>query len=314
MPKVLITSRSFGQVSSEPIDLLRENNIQFEFMSGKYDENKFINYLEDCDALIIGAHELSPGAVAKAKKLKLVCKHGTGLDNIDLKLAKQKNIMVTNVPASNSDAVADVTVALMLDVARKISVAAASVKSGKWEKVIGRDVCNKSLGLIGFGAIARKVAQRCRGFGMRIYAYDPFVKDLDEPFKDIQLVSFEKLLENSDFISVHVPLTKDTKDLISTKQLSQMKKGSYLFNTSRGGVVNEKALYTYLTNGHLAGAGLDVTEEEPPTGNPLIELDNVTVLPHIGMYSVEAIGKVSLVCAQNVVRLFKGEKLCHQVV
>ena len=314
MPKLLITSRSFGQVSSEPIDLLKKNNIEVIFMQGDYEEEKFINLLTDCDALIIGSHKLSVRALEKAKKLKIVCKHGSGLDNIDLELAKKFNIKVTNVPGMNSNAVADLTIGLMIDLARRLSYAAASVKGYKWEKVIGEDVYSKTLGLIGFGAIAKNVARRAKGFNMTMYAYDPFVKKLPDEFSNVILTSLDDVMRQSDFVSIHVPLSNDTYNLIDENELKLLKRGSYIINTSRGGILNEAALYKYLINGHIKGAGLDVTEKEPPFGSALLSLSNVIILPHIGMYSVEAIGSVSLICAQNVVRMFSGEDLLYRVV
>lgn len=314
MSKILITSRSFGRVTSEPVNLLKENDIEFDFMGEPYEEGKFINLLQGCDALIIGSHELTEQAIKEAKNLKLVCKHGAGLDNIDLDLAKEYDIKVTNVPGINSEAVADLTMGLMIDVARKILYAAAVVKEEKWEKVIGEDVCNKTLGLIGFGAIGKSVARRARGFGMKIYVNDPFVKKLPEEFSETTLAPLKEVIKKADFLSIHVPLTKDTYNLITADEMKLMKKGSYIINTSRGGIVNEEALYKYIDNGHIKGAGLDVTEKEPPFGSPLLSLDNVTILPHIGMYSVEAIGSVGLVCAQNVVKMFKGEELLNRVV
>jgi D-3-phosphoglycerate dehydrogenase len=311
---VLITSRSFGQVSEEPLNLLKKNNFEVNFYNETYDEEKFINMIGNYDALIIGAHEFSRKAIERARRLKIVCKHGAGLDNIDLEAARQHNIMITNVPATNSNAVADIAFGLMLDVARQISYGAGRVKQGSWDRIIGTDVCNKTLGLIGFGAIARNVAKRAAGFGMNVLAYDPFVNNLSDEFSYIKLVSFEEVIMQADFLSIHVPLNENTRNLIAQQQLDMMKKGSFIINTSRGGIVNEEDLYTYLTNGHLAGAGLDVTEKEPPTGSPLLRLDNVTILPHIGMYSKEAINAVSLICARNVVKMFNGELLENIVI
>jgi len=306
--RVLITSRSFGQVSDEPLDILKENGMEVDFLNEAYDEQKFLNTIGNYDALIIGAHEFSEKAIKKAVKLKIVCKHGAGIDNIDLGAAKKCNLCVTNVPATNSNAVADLAFGLMLDVARKISFAASEVKSGLWKNVIGTDVCNKTLGLVGFGAIARNVAKRAAGFGMSVLAYDPYVAALPKGYSNVRLASFEEVIKQADFLSMHIPLNDETRNLIDKKQLAMMKRGSFIINTSRGGIINENALYEYLKNGHLAGAGLDVTEKEPPTGSPLLTLDNVTIVPHIGMYSREAINAVSTVCARNVVKMFKGEQ------
>jgi D-3-phosphoglycerate dehydrogenase len=312
--RVLITSRSFGQVSEEPLNILKENSIEVDFQNDEYNEEKFQSIIGNYDALIIGAHEFSPKAMEKAKKLKIICKHGAGLDNINLEAAKKYNIRVTNVPATNSNAVADLAFGLMLDVARKISFAASRVKDGLWERVIGTDVCYKTLGVIGFGAIAKNVAKRAGGFGMKVLAYDPYVTDLPDGFPHVSLVTFEDVIKQSDFISVHVPLNDATRNLIGREQMEMMKKGAFIINTSRGGIVNEEALYEYLKNGHLAGAGLDVTEKEPPTGSPLLTLDNVTVVPHIGMYSKEAINAVSVICARNVVKMLNNEQPDHIVV
>lgn len=305
--KVLITSRSFGQVSDKPLNILKENGMEVVFENKTYDEKKFNNIIGDYDALIIGSHQFSEIAMKNAQKLKIVCKHGAGLDNIDLKLAKEHNIIVTNTPGTNSNAVADLAFSLMLDVARKISFGASQVKKGAWEKIIGLDVYKKNLGLIGFGSIARNVAKRAIGFDMDVYAYDPFIKKLPKEFSNVKLVSFEEVLKKADFLSIHVPLTDETKSLIAKDQMKMMKKGSFIINTSRGGIVNEADLYDFLREGHLAGAGLDVTEKEPPTGSPLLTLDNVTIVPHIGMYSKEAINAVSMICAQNIVKIFNGE-------
>lgn len=312
--KVLITSRSFGQVSEEPLNILKENGIEVDFQNDEYNEEKFQSIIGNYDALIIGAHEFSSKAMEKAKKLKIICKHGAGLDNINLEAARKYNIRVTNVPATNSNAVADLAFGLMLDVARKISFAASRVKDGLWERVIGTDVCYKTLGVIGFGAIGKNVAKRAGGFGMKVLAYDPYVTDLPDGFPHVSLVTFEDVIKQSDFISVHVPLNDATRNLIGREQMEMMKKGAFIINTSRGGIVNEEALYEYLKNGHLAGAGLDVTEKEPPTDSPLLTLDNVTVVPHIGMYSKEAINAVSVICARNVVKMLNNEQPDHIVV
>ncbi len=312
--KVLITSRSFGQVSEEPLNILKENGMEVEFYNQSYDEERFRNIIGRYDALIIGAHRFSEEAMQKAGQLKIICKHGAGLDNIDLELARKYRLRVTNVPGTNSNAVADLVLGLMLDVARKISFGANEVKKGMWGKIIGTDVCGKTLGLIGFGAIARNVAKRAAGFDMEVLAYDPYIDALPEGFTRVRLAALEEVIEQADFLSLHVPLNGETKNLISFEQMGRMKKGSFIINTARGGIVNEADLYEHLQSGHMAGAGLDVTAQEPPTGSPLLTLDNVTIVPHIGMYSKEAINAVSVVCAKNVVKMFQGETPDYIVV
>lgn len=306
--KVLITSRSFGEIDDRPYQLLAQAGIETEKLVGKYDSDRFADALADCEALIIGAHPLEERALRGATKLKIVCKHGAGLDNIDLAMAKRYGITVTNVPGTNSDAVADLALGLMLAVSRKISLAANAVKNGIWEKFIGSDVCGKRLGLVGFGAIARNVARRAQGFGMEIWAYDPYITEPPKAFANVKMKSFAELLPACDFLSFHVPLTDDTRGMLSADGFSKMKPGSIVINTSRGGVVEEEALLAALQSGKIAGAGLDVVAGESAE-TPLAALENVVITPHIGMYSKEAISAVGWICAQNVVAALTGGDL-----
>lgn len=308
MKRVLVTSRSFGQVSEEPMALLLEDGIAVDRVneSGLLNESKFKTLISSYDGIIIGADLLTAAVLQEASQLKIICKHGTGVDNIDLKKAREQGITVTNVPGMNADAVADTTIGLMLDVARKLSYAARRVREGKWERIIGTDVCGKTLGILGFGAVGKRVAKRALGFGMRILVFDPVLKELPKEYENCVKVSLEELLPAADFVTVHVPLSVDTKYLINAPRMKQMKKGGILINTARGGIVDETALYEAILCGHLAGAGLDVVEHEPAIGNPLLELDSVTIVPHIASYSVEAINAVSMVCARNIVTALRG--------
>lgn len=305
--KVLITSRTFGQISEEPIKILKKSNIIIDFQNLKYDPVKFMETISEYDAIIIGSHNFTREAMKKASKLKIICKHGVGVDNIDLATARELGICVTNVPGVNANAVADLTFGLILDVARKISYSASEVKKGNWNRIIGTDVCFKTLGIIGLGAIGKNVARRAQSFNMDILAYDPFITEISEELPQVKMMGLDEVIRQSDFLTIHTPLNDNTKHLIGKEQIASMKKGSFLFNTSRGGIVDESALYDSIKNGNLAGAGLDVTEKEPPIGSPLLKLDNVTIVPHIGMYSKEAINKVSVVCANNIVKIFSGE-------
>lgn len=314
--KVLITSRSFGKISEEPMNILKNAGFEVTIMGKDFDQARFEAEIPGYDALIIGAHEFSPQVMASCPKLKIICKHGAGLDNIHLDKAKELGITVCNVPGTNSNAVADLTFGLMLAVARNIVCTDRWVHEGKWQTAIGVDVCYKTLGLMGLGAIAKNVARRAIGFGMKILAYDPYVKELPDEFKGhVTLCGKEEVIAGCDFLSLHLPLNDETRNMISSAQLSRMKQGSYVINCARGGIVNENDLYQALVSGHIAGAAMDVSEVEPmDTKNPLLTLDNVIVTPHIGMYSKEAIGAVSLICAQNVAACAKGEELQHKVV
>jgi D-3-phosphoglycerate dehydrogenase len=312
--KVLITSRSFGSVGNEPIEVLRHNGIEAHFTKGPglLGEDEFIKALTGFKALIVGNDKVTAKVLAHSPELAIICKHGTGVDNIDVKAAQENNVTVTNVPATNADAVADLTFGLMLDVARRISFAAGTVKHGKWAKVTGVDVCGKCLGLIGLGAIGKRVAKRALGFDMRVIAFDPMIEKAPDGMK-IEILSFEEVIKQCDFLSLHIPLNDKTKNLISHKEMAMMKKGSFIINAARGGVLDEQALYENLVSGHIKGAGLDVTENEPPVGSPLLDLENVTISPHMASHSIEAINAVSVACAKNVVSFFSGAEIVNIV-
>ena len=304
MKKVLITSRSFGQASKVPFEILESAGISYTMMGADYSDTGFSKIIANYDALIIGGHKFDSTDMERCKNLKIIAKHGAGLDNIHLNKAKEMGITVTSVPAMNSEAVADLAFSLILDISRGVSMTNSQVRSGRWNIYIGRDVYSKTLGLIGFGAIAKCVARRARGFSMKVLAHDPFISEVPEEFSDIAtLCDFETATTQSDIVSVHVPLTDQTKNMFNKETILKMKKAAVLVNTGRGGTVNEADLYNCMKGGHLLGAALDVTGVEPiEHGNPLLTLENVTITPHIGMYTAEAVSAVSVVCANNIVK------------
>jgi len=314
--KVLITSRSFGRIGDSARNLLLNGGFEISNISADFHQEEFERMIPEFDALIIGAHDFSEADMERCPKLKIICKHGVGLDNIHLSKAKELGIAVCNAPGTNSNAVADLTFGLMLSVARKIGYSSSLVRQGVWKSHIGEDVCGKTLGLLGFGAIAKNVARRAKGFGMKVLAYDPFVPVLPEEFEGhVRLCTMDKVITTCDFLSVHVPLTPQTRNIISTEALAKMKQGAYVINTARGGIVDEQALYEALVSGHLNGAAMDVVEREPMQAeHPLLSLPNVVVTPHIGMYSKEAINAVSEICARNVVACAEGKELLNRVV
>lgn len=316
MKKVLVTSRSFGKVSTEPMDLLQQAGLEVTLLGTDYTDEKFNEVIADYDALIIGAHPFPTEIMEKCKKLQIIAKHGAGLDNIVLPAAKEQNITVTNVPAMNSNAVADMTLAHMLNICRNLSVCADQVKQGKWATRVGRDMFGKTLGLIGFGAIAKNVARRVQGFSMKVIAYDPYVTEVPEEFASfVRLGTLDEVMEGGDFVSIHVPLTNETRDMFNYDSMLRMKSGAFLINMGRGGIINEADLYKVLKEGHLGGAAMDVTEFEPiQKDNPLLTLENCVITPHIGMYSFEAINAVSVACAKNVVKKLSGETPDYVVV
>lgn len=304
--KVLVTSRSFGKISEEPVNLLKENGIEVDFITEPKEEG-VLEVIEKYNAMVVGNDKVTRRILEKAKNLKIICKHGVGVDNIDLESAKEFGITVTNVPSTNSDAVADLAFGLIIDIARRITATSCRVKNGNWEPLIGVDVHHKVLGIVGLGAIGKRVAKRAKGFDMTILAYDPYIDKLSDEISFVELVSLEEVLKNADFLTIHAPLTDKTKGLIGEREILMMKKGSFIVNTAREGIIDESALYKYLKEGHLGGAGLDVVDKNSPVKDLLLSLDNVIILPHMGMYSKETINSVSMACAKNIVKMFRGE-------
>ncbi|GJQ37011.1 MAG: hydroxypyruvate reductase [Anaerolineaceae bacterium] len=239
--------------------------------------------------------------------LKVIVRGGAGLDTIDHEYAKQKGIVVMNTPLANSKSVAELAIGYMLMLARSLFTASATMKAEKWEKKTfnGDEIGGKTLGLIGIGNIGREVAKRAIAMEMSVVAYDPYVKETD---KGIKLVSLDELLAQADYISLHLPKTKESANMISKEQFAKMKNGVRIVNCARGGIVNEEALHEALTSGKVAGAALDVFNEEPPTDWKLAKLDNVIASPHIGAATKEAQARVGAEVAEKLIAFSKNGK------
>jgi D-3-phosphoglycerate dehydrogenase len=311
-PKVYITSRSFGQRCEEAIKLLESlAEVKRNPYGRALNEQELLKIVSDIDAIIVGHDKIDRKIIEHAKKLKIIARHGIGVDNIDLQAATDHNIVVTYAPHANADAVADFTIGLALCLARQIPQAHMSMSECKWEsaKFIGVELSGKTLGIVGLGEIGYRVAKRAKSFDMKVIYWSRRRKMGLEKELSIQYVEFENLLRESDFITLHVALTDETRGLIGEKEFSLMKKTAYLINTARGPVVNEKALYKALKDGQISGAAIDVYSEEPPNfEDPLLKLHNVIKTPHVAAYTVEAISRMDLMNAQDLFRFFKGEK------
>ena len=246
--------------------------------------------------------------IEKADNLQIIARAGVGVDNIDLDAATEKGIMVVNSPESTSVTVAEHTMGLILSMARKISIADKSVKDGKWEKkqFMGVELRNKTLGVIGMGRIGSQVVNRCKAFGMDAMAYDPYLPEEVAKQMGVGLTDLETVLKNSDFITIHVPLTPETKHSISTEQFEIMKDGAFIVNCARGGIIDEDALYDALVNNKIGGAALDVYEEEPPKDSKLFGLDNIVLTPHIAASTKEAQRDAAIIVADEIIELAKG--------
>jgi glyoxylate reductase len=249
-----------------------------------------------------------------APKLKIVSQLAVGFDNIDIPEATKRGIYVTNTPEVLTDTTADFAWALLMAIARRVAEADRYVRTGQWKvgwhpnMMTGRDVYGATIGIVGAGRIGYAVAQRAKGFDMKILFYDVIPRPEMEKL-GAKKVDIDTLLKESDFVSIHVPLMKETHHLMNEQKLRLMKKTAYLVNNSRGPVVDEKALYKALKEGWIAGAGLDVFEQEPtPVDNPLLKLDNIVVAPHISSASLETRSKMAEMVADNLIAFFEGKK------
>jgi len=237
--------------------------------------------------------------------LKVIVRGGVGLDTIDAEYARSKGITVMNTPKASSASVAELAIGYMFALARSIVKATSTMKAEKWEKKSfeGDELGGKTLGLIGIGNIGKEVAKRANALGMTVVAYDPYVKEAE----GVKLVSLDELLAMADYISLHLPKTKDSAGMIGKAQFEKMKTGVRLINCARGGIVDEAALYEALTNGKVAGAAVDVFAEEPPTDWKLLKLDNVIGSPHIGAATKEAQARVGAEVADKLIEFAKGK-------
>jgi D-3-phosphoglycerate dehydrogenase len=316
---VYITSRSFGKFHEEPVKKLKEvAEVIFSPYNRALKEEEMEGIVKGIDALIVGDDPVTRKIMDASDKLKIIAKHGVGLDKIDINAATEKGIYVTFTPEAVSDSVADHVFGLILALARKIPHAHYSTKSGMWEskKFMGIELPGKILGLFGFGKIGRKVAQRAVGFGMKILINVRHPEKVKKEMEELgaKYIDKETLLKTSDIIVVLIPLTSETKGFIGREELNYMKKNSLLINAARGPIVDEKALYDALKEGKIAGAALDVYSEEPPGSDfPLFKLDNVVVTPHIAGYTYEANYKMDMMNVEDILKVFKGEKPVHLV-
>ena len=262
------------------------------------------------DAVLIrSATKMDAEAIAAAKGLKVIARAGVGLDNVDIPAATAAGVMVVNAPTSNIVSAAELAISLLLASARFISPAHAALKAGKWarSKYTGAELFEKTLGVVGFGRIGQLVAHRMQAFGMNVVAYDPYLQPAKAAQLGVELVELDELLKRSDFITIHLPKTKETANLIGVEALKKVKKEVRIINAARGGVLDEAALYDAIVEGRVAGAGLDVYVTEPCTDSPLFQLDQVVATPHLGASTDEAQERAGIAVAVSVRKALAGE-------
>jgi D-3-phosphoglycerate dehydrogenase len=299
--KVFVSTSSFAKYDDLPVRLLKDAglDIQLNPYGRKLATDECLSLYRDIDGLIAGTETLTADVLKSAKKLKAISRCGAGIDNIDLKVARQQRIKVFSTPDSPTVAVAELTVGLMLTLLRHIPGGDRDIRAGKWKKRMGNLLQGKKVGIIGFGRIGQKVAELVFGFGAQVVYCDPAVNRTD-----YTRMSLDKLLSQSDIVSLHLSGGGNDAPLLRDRELRSMKKGSWIINCARGGVVDEEALYRVLQQGWLSGAAVDVFQQEPYTG-PLAKLDNIILTPHIGSYAVESRVDMEVQAAKNLIKGLK---------
>ncbi|MBK1660605.1 phosphoglycerate dehydrogenase [Paracraurococcus ruber] len=298
MPKVLISDK----LSPAAIEIFRRRGIEVEFRPG-LSPAEIRGIIAPFDGLAVrSATKVTRELMEAAPNLKVVGRAGIGVDNVDVTSATQRGVVVMNTPYGNAITTAEHAIAMMFALARQIPDASASTKAGKWEKnrFMGVELFGKTLGLIGCGNIGSIVADRAVGLKMKVVAFDPFLSAQRALELGVEKVELNELLERADIVTLHAPLTEQTRNILSRENLAKLKKGARLINCARGGLVDEAALYDALKSGHLAGAALDVFEEEPATDSPLFALENVVCTPHLGAATAEAQENVALQVADQM--------------
>ncbi|MCL0033361.1 phosphoglycerate dehydrogenase [Thermodesulfovibrionales bacterium] len=297
--KVLVSD----SISSKGIEVLRKAGLEVDVKTDlKPDELKAI--ISDYHALIVrSATKATSEIIEAATNLKVIGRAGSGLDNIDKYAASKRGVVVMNTPDGNTITTAEHTIAMIFSIARKIPQASASIAQGKWEKkkFVGIELFNKTLSVIGIGSIGGEVARRAQALGMNVIAYDPFLSKDKAKAMGVEKLDFIEVIRRADFVTIHAPLTNETRNLIKRESLKEMKTGVFIINCARGGIVNEKDLYDALKSGKVAGAAMDVFEKEPPVDNPLVKHERVVCTPHLGASTKEAQENVAIAIAEQVV-------------
>lgn len=309
-PRVLITSSRLCP-GDESVQLLEEAGFEpvYNYWHGGRTEEEMLDLVGDFDAVIAATDPFTPRVLEAAGRLKVIARTGVGYDSVDVAAATARGVAVCITPGANRHAVAEFTMALILNCTRRMAENLSEVRRGGWNRYEGWDLAGSTLGIVGLGTIGKEVAQRARAFEMRILAYDPAQDAVFAESQQVSFVPLEQLLRESDVVTLHLFLSEKTRHLIDAERLSLMKPTAYLVNTSRGPVVDEEALCQALGEKRIAGAAMDVFEREPlPADSPLLRLDNVYLAPHTAGSTLNTRSASSWMAAQSVIGLFRGER------
>jgi D-3-phosphoglycerate dehydrogenase / 2-oxoglutarate reductase len=297
MTWVAVSPRSFRQTPGEHLERLKsEVEVRFPDVDRSLDENEMVELVRGCAGLIVGVDPVTP-VVLQAGPLRVVVKYGSGMDNIDLDAAESLGVRVSSTPGANARSVAELAVGLLLSLARNVVAHDRGVRGGVWQRSTGIELAGKRLGIVGYGAIGREVARIAQGLDMEVVAHDPLVEDAD-----VTLVPLAEVFATSDAVSLHAPLTAETRGMVGAGELAAMKPTAFLLNTARGGLVDEDALAEALRTGRIAGAALDGFADEPLGDSPLRDLDNVVLSPHAGAATLDAIRRTATRAVDQLLR------------
>ena len=302
--KVLVTPRSYGKTNPTLFEQLKNAGLEVvrNETGGILDKETMKRLLSDCDGLIVGVDPVDAEVISAAPKLKAVAKYGVGVDNIDAAACQARGISVSRTVGANSTAVADYAMALILAVARKTVLIDSRCRQGDWKKITTQDLSGKTLGLLGLGAIGKKVAARAQGFDMKVMAYDPYWDEAYAAAQNIQKATAEEIYRQCDVISLHLPLLPSTRNTIGQAELAMMKPNAILVNTARGGLIDENALLDALEGKKIYGAGIDAFEEEPPKDPRWFRLENVVLGSHCAASTVGASENMGKMATENLIR------------
>lgn len=314
--KVLVTPTSFKPDHPTPA-LKRLQEFAREIVYNPYGrplaEEEVSSLIRGCDGYIAGVDQVGRTAIEAADKLKVISRYGAGVDRVDIAAAAQRGIPVCNTPGANAQAVADLTLGLILCLARRLPLLDRMTRSGAWTRSTGMELYKKTIGILGLGAVGKAVAKRAQGFDMRVLAYDPFLNEAYAKGHGILPARFERVLAEADIVTLHLPLTDETRHVISRHAMERMKQGALLVNTARGGLIDEEAAYEMLKCGRLGGLGLDAYETEPPGDSPLFGLEQVVCTPHTGSHTGEAVASMAAMSVENLICVLEGRS-CPYVV
>ncbi len=309
--KILVMDK----VATAAVELLKEKGFEVEEAQG-LGEDEMVEKIKGFDALIVrSATKATKKVIDSSDNLKVIGRAGAGVDNIDLEAASAKGIKVLNTPGANTISVAEHTLAMTLSLCRRTPKAHASLRAGKWEKHLfkGRELFGKTIGVIGAGKIGREVIKRLKAFDVNILVADPFLDENAAKEIGVKRVELDELLKESMIITIHVPMTEKTKNLLDEKEFNEMKDGVKIINIARGGIVNERALLNALNSGKVAGAAIDTFENEPNPMPELLKHDNIVVTPHLGAATVEAQDRAGLQVADQVVKALQKKEFINAV-